>query len=463
MSCKKLRIGSWTFHPDSQRLTRGDIEVTLENKQAQLLLFMAQHPARDISKTELLDVVWHSRVVNDDALYVCVANLRKALGDNPRSPEFIKTIPGVGYRWLAPVENLEGRQTKRGDKKAVLLSLTAVMVLLFIGAVATLGFKPARNQGMESTLSQVLADDYREARYLLTLGDEKVDAAMALLEKIMANAPGFADAYALAADQSARRVFGAQLEKSQAEQVTVWIDHALELKPDHALAHLAKANLLFLHHWQFDLAGEHYQRALDSAQSYFDYAQFLLAMGQFERALEYSYRYQDLDPEGYSTASVAWIETMSGRYESALESINKLHRVEPHNVYYHVCRQAIFEQMGDPDRAWQELRHIMTTAGYSQSDVESVTQGYLESGLAGAYGWLLLKDEKQLDIGQYRPPLSLARYAIGAGRYQQAIELLQTAVEQRQVEVLWLAVDPKYQPLHEFPAFNALLQKMGLR
>lgn len=79
-----------------------------------LLCALAVRRGRVASKEELIHAVWDQRAVSDDALSVCVHELRKALGDCARSPTYIETIPGRGYRWLAPVEWLDPRAEELG-------------------------------------------------------------------------------------------------------------------------------------------------------------------------------------------------------------------------------------------------------------------------------------------------------------------------------------------------------------
>ena len=57
-----------------------------------------------MTKEELVDSVWQGKAISDDALFVCVYELRKALGDSARSPHFIETVHGRGYRWIPAVE-----------------------------------------------------------------------------------------------------------------------------------------------------------------------------------------------------------------------------------------------------------------------------------------------------------------------------------------------------------------------
>ncbi len=58
-----------------------------------------------MSRERLLDEVWGwSHVVETRAVDIRIAELRKALGDDPGNPRFIETVIGAGYRFLPGVE-----------------------------------------------------------------------------------------------------------------------------------------------------------------------------------------------------------------------------------------------------------------------------------------------------------------------------------------------------------------------
>ena len=59
-----------------------------------------------VAKEELAANFWHDTAVTDNALVQCIADIRRALGDDPRHPRFVKTVPRVGYRFIAPVEEV---------------------------------------------------------------------------------------------------------------------------------------------------------------------------------------------------------------------------------------------------------------------------------------------------------------------------------------------------------------------
>ena len=85
------------------RLWREDAEVFLRPKSAAVLRTLVQHHGRFMSKQELLEAVWAETCVSDGALKVCIRELRKTLGDDARTPQFIETVHRRGYRFFAPI------------------------------------------------------------------------------------------------------------------------------------------------------------------------------------------------------------------------------------------------------------------------------------------------------------------------------------------------------------------------
>ncbi len=86
-----------------ERLWRGEDVVHLTNKAFAVLRYLAGHPQQLVTKDELLEAVWPDAYVSEAAMTVCIRELRQALGDNARTPQFIETVRGRGYRFLAPV------------------------------------------------------------------------------------------------------------------------------------------------------------------------------------------------------------------------------------------------------------------------------------------------------------------------------------------------------------------------
>jgi DNA-binding winged helix-turn-helix (wHTH) protein/TolB-like protein len=99
-----IRIGSWWFHPELNRLRDGNSIIHLEPKTALVLGLLVERAGTTVTRQELLDTVWKDLVVSDDALTQVIIKLRKALGDSSRDPRYIRTIPKRGYSLQAEVQ-----------------------------------------------------------------------------------------------------------------------------------------------------------------------------------------------------------------------------------------------------------------------------------------------------------------------------------------------------------------------
>lgn len=98
-----LRIGDWCVNPKSGQISRNGETCRLEERTMRLLLCLAGHAAEVVSIDYLLDNVWPGVTVTPDSVYQAMATLRRQLGDDPKEPTYIATVPRLGYRMVATV------------------------------------------------------------------------------------------------------------------------------------------------------------------------------------------------------------------------------------------------------------------------------------------------------------------------------------------------------------------------
>lgn len=106
-----LKVGPWTVKGDLGRLENADVSVHLKPKVMELLICLAQHAGQVLTKDELLETVWEGTFVSDNVLMNAISELRKALQDNAKQPEYIATIPKRGYRLIASVTAIDRQPT----------------------------------------------------------------------------------------------------------------------------------------------------------------------------------------------------------------------------------------------------------------------------------------------------------------------------------------------------------------
>lgn len=84
----------------NERLWREQEELALTPKAFALLRYLVEHAGQLVTRTALLEAIWPDAVVGQAVLTMGIAELRKALGDNPQTPRFIETVHRRGYRFL---------------------------------------------------------------------------------------------------------------------------------------------------------------------------------------------------------------------------------------------------------------------------------------------------------------------------------------------------------------------------
>ena len=151
-STTMLRIGAWCVDPAAGQISRVGESVRLEARTMRLLLCLAEHAAEVVSIDDLITQVWSGVTVSPDSVYQAVASLRRVLGDDPKQPTYIATVPRLGYRmvatvgpWVSSPADLAGAAgsdaPQRGPRlrNVLLWSGAATLCLALVGALLLYG------------------------------------------------------------------------------------------------------------------------------------------------------------------------------------------------------------------------------------------------------------------------------------------------------------------------------------
>ncbi|MGH7962030.1 MAG: AAA family ATPase [Candidatus Binatia bacterium] len=98
-----LLFPPFRLDPTDERLWRGAQPIVLRHKTLAVLRYLVEHPDQLVTKEELLAAVWPNTVVSKGVLAESIREVRKALGDDPEAPQFVETVHGRGYRFIAPL------------------------------------------------------------------------------------------------------------------------------------------------------------------------------------------------------------------------------------------------------------------------------------------------------------------------------------------------------------------------
>jgi len=100
-SRRRWHFGRAILDERTHELTVEGVDIELERKPLEVLIYLLQHAGEVCTKEELLAQIWPGRVLSETVLTKCVGRLREALADDQQ--EIIKTAYGFGYRFVAPV------------------------------------------------------------------------------------------------------------------------------------------------------------------------------------------------------------------------------------------------------------------------------------------------------------------------------------------------------------------------
>jgi transcriptional activator of cad operon len=142
-----LRVGDWCVNPSAGKISRNGETVRVEERTMRLLLCLAERAGEVVSLDDLLSQVWSDVTVSPDSVYQAVASLRRVLGDDPKQPTYIATVPRLGYRMVATVSPWEEARpsepdsqslspaTVRSPRAIILAFAVAICLVVAVGAI----------------------------------------------------------------------------------------------------------------------------------------------------------------------------------------------------------------------------------------------------------------------------------------------------------------------------------------
>ena len=163
---KVLLIGDWRVDAASGEISRNGQTIRPEARSMRLLICLANRAGQVVSIDDLLTQGWPGVTVSPDSVYQAVTSLRRQLGDDPKQPAYIATVPRLGYRMVAPVRPWSDQQAggteqpndapgKRTQTQVRLGYLVIPAILLLI--VLAIGFLVRGRQSDKTPGSSALA------------------------------------------------------------------------------------------------------------------------------------------------------------------------------------------------------------------------------------------------------------------------------------------------------------------
>jgi TolB-like protein/DNA-binding winged helix-turn-helix (wHTH) protein/Tfp pilus assembly protein PilF len=138
-------FGDFRLDAGKRLLWKNGAQVRLTPRVFETLLYLVEHHDSVLDKERLMDAVWPDSIVEENNLTQNISTLRRVFGEKPGSHHYIVTVPGRGYRFVAPVKMREAaiapaenktepvalvtQPDHRRSLRPILLAIAAVLVL----------------------------------------------------------------------------------------------------------------------------------------------------------------------------------------------------------------------------------------------------------------------------------------------------------------------------------------------
>jgi tetratricopeptide (TPR) repeat protein len=241
---------------------------------------------------------------------------------------------------------------------------------------------------------------------------------------------------------------------------------ALEIDNNLAEAHTALANVEYFFEWDWAGAEKEFQRAIAINPNYslahLGYAHLLSTLGRQQDALAEIDRATEADPLSPFVVTIkGQILFGARRYSEAIEEVNKALEIEPNFWIGQIVLGRSYERLGQYERAIQALRTAAESSG-------GITEATSLAGYVHAVSGQRQEAEQALQAlrvaseTRYVPPYNFALLYLGLGNSDEALKWLERAYEQRDVHMVFLPVDSKWDALRNNPHFMRLIKHLNL-
>lgn len=201
----RFAIGPWVLDAETNIVSRDGRVVRLEPKVVEVCVCLANRAGEVVRKEELIRAVWPDTFVTDDVLTKAISELRKALEDDAKHPQFIETIPKRGYRLVLLNPVAGGVVTQPANKdiplRRVAMAAAVIVVLALTAAIRwsfsrkahaltetdTIVIADFNNKTgdaiFDDTMKHALATALEQSPFLNILSDQRVNETLRMMER----------------------------------------------------------------------------------------------------------------------------------------------------------------------------------------------------------------------------------------------------------------------------------------
>lgn len=467
----RVRFGAGQWDRASRRLSVRGEPAKIPWRVAECLSMLVDAGGEVVTKEEFQRQIWGGAAIEDSNLAQCVTALRRVLDPAPDGHSHIETVARVGYRLAVqvveeqeefpapvPVAAVVPEVEKRGGRRWVMAGVAVVVLATAVGG----GWVAFRRMEREQRAEEML----REARLLLRRPNIQDGArATAMLQEVMNLRPGWAPAQATCAEAAARLgklSFGTAIDLARL---------AVKTDPNCGECLAVLGYVLGTRGWKWEEAGRHLSRAvridLNQVQWRLWYADWLAVQGRLDEALGQAREARRLNPtEPRTFSAAAAIRFLKGEYRGALEESEGATALDRHFNPGHYWAYRAYMQSGDETSAViARSMEVTSWASHPDTAAAAFRDTYLaafggggRTGLARA--WLHeVREGAPREVHRYNRAL----WHMWIGEKDAALAELEAGAASKPYAMMYVAVDPAFEPLRKDPRFEDVCRRVGLR
>ena len=302
---------------------------------------------------------------------------------------------------------------------------------------------------------------------------ENIQKAISYLNRTVEKDPHYAlahaalaDCFLVAAHYDAAVEYSEENRHSNYEQARQAAEKALEIDPTLGEAVTALAHVCFLDEWNFPEAEILYLKAIELKPNYSTarhwYASFLAAFGRFDESLREMRKALALDfLSPMINRSLGILLTYAGRYTEAALQFEATLEIEPYYIPAIYGYAILHTLQGD----FAAARKMLENAAAITPDSRMVLSGkaYIQAAAGQHAETLVLPEEmRSTKIASQISPVDYATIYNYLGETEKTFEWLESAYQERDIEILFLKVYPEFRNLHADERFVLLAKRIGL-
>ncbi len=290
--------------------------------------------------------------------------------------------------------------------------------------------------------------------------------SIAQFDEAIAHDPDYALAYVGLADAyDLLCAYGALPPREGYPRARQAAERALELDERLAEAHTSLAYATLNFYWDWPAADREFQRALSLNANYPTahqwYGACLAARGRFEESIAEIEHALQLDPLSLMiNADLGWLSFFARQHDRAIDQLRKTIDMDPNFALAYWLLGLNKEQQGLLDEATAEFRKAVSLSEDIPFALASLGHVLGRSG-QGDEAVATLDALQRLSTRRYVSPHSIATVYVGLGRTEEAIDWLQRAADERSNWMIFLNVDPVFDPIRQHPRFMRILDRIG--